>query len=75
MKYAVVVNSNGAFSIKSEWDNDLSGARVDFWNNCKVYENAQDVNRAVIALMNENWDVVEDKKEFINHTEPEPNEG
>ena len=73
MKYAVVVNSNGTFEIKSEWDDDLPGARVDFWDKCKIYENAQDVKRATVAIMDENYDIVEGKREFITH-EVVPNE-
>lgn len=73
MKYAVVVNSNGTFEIKSEWTDDLPGARIDFWDKCKIYENAQDVKHATVAIMDENYDIVEGKREFITH-EVVPNE-
>lgn len=67
MKYAVAKNVNGTFGFVTEWDNNLPGARMSFWDTCKIHESAPDVNRAVIALVNENFDIVEDKKEIIEH--------
>lgn len=73
MKYAVVSTSNGTFSIDAEWNNNLQGARNSYWDRCKALNAAPDVIRAVVTLVNENWDVVEDKKEIIEH-EVEPEE-
>ena len=67
MKYAVISNSNGSFKIESEWSDNLSGARNSYWDKCKAFNSAPDVVRAVVALMNENFDLVEDKKEIIEH--------
>lgn len=67
MKYAVISNSNGTFKIESEWDNDLTGARNSFWDKCKAYNNALDVVKATIELVDENYDIVEGKVERISH--------
>jgi hypothetical protein len=67
MKFAVMSNSNGTFKIESEWTDNLSGAKTNFWDKCKTFENAPDVNRAVVVIVNENYDVVDDKKEIITH--------
>lgn len=72
MKYAVVSNVNGIFKVESEWTNNLKGARVDFWDKCRTFENASDVTKATVAIMDENYDLVEGKKEFIIHENPQP---
>ena len=67
MKFAVMSNSNGTFKIESEWTDNLSGAKMNFWDKCKTFESAPDVTRAVVVIVNENYDVVDDKKEIITH--------
>lgn len=71
MKYAVMANTNGTFRIESEWNNNLSGAKMSFWEKCRAYESAPDVERAVVMLQNENLEKVGDYVEIIDHTEPE----
>ena len=73
MKYAVTSNVNGNFKIESEWDNNLTGARNSFWDKCKAYNSAPDVVTAVVKLIDERLDTVENKVEHISH-EVEPNE-
>ena len=67
MKYSVISTVNGNFKIESEWNNNLSGAKKNFWNKCIAYEDAQDVQTATISIIDENQDVVEGKKEVITH--------
>ena len=67
MKYSVISTVNGTFKIESEWDDDLSGAKKNFWSKCIVYEDAQDVQKATISVIDENQDIVEGKKEEIIH--------
>ena len=52
MKYAVVKNVNGAFSIASEWD-DPTQTIVNFHIVCTTLWNAEDVERACVAIVDE----------------------
>lgn len=67
MKYAVTKVSNGNFFIVSEHGNDLQAARNAYWDQCKALNNASDVVSATVAIIDENQDVVEGKKEYISH--------
>lgn len=71
MKYSVIKVVNGNFAIVSE-HGDLQGALVKFHDVCKVHWNADDVEKAMIAVIDENLDVVQDHKEFIYHIKEEP---
>lgn len=68
MKYAVISNVNGNFKIETEWDDNLTGARNSYWDKCKAYNSAQDVAKAIVELVDENYDIVEGKVERISHT-------
>ena len=73
MKYAVVSNSNGTFKIESEWTDNLEGAKNNYWDKCKAFNSAKDVVKATVELVDENWDIVEGKRELIEHpVEPTP---
>lgn len=52
MKYAVISVSNGNFSIASEWS-DPEKAIVNFHTVCTTLWNAEDVNRACVAIVDE----------------------
>ena len=67
MKYSVISTVNGNFKIESEWDDNLSGAKKNYWSKCIAYEDAQDVQTATISIIDENQDVVDGKKEVITH--------
>lgn len=69
MKYAVITCSNGTFNVQSEWTNDIKGARINFRTQCNTLDNAPDVKTGAVVLVNENFDVVDDYKEIINHEE------
>ena len=75
MKYAIVKVSNGSYSIASEGWTDKEKAIVDFLDKAKTLHNASDVQTACVMIVDENLDVVEGYKEYINHLptpEPEP---
>lgn len=72
MKYSLVQVSNGNFSIVAEYGENKQGAFVGFHDRCKILWNATDVLSAVVAVMDENLDVVEGKKEYISHPAPAP---
>ena len=71
MKFAVIQCSNGSFSVVSEHGEDKQAAFVKFHDRCKVLWNAPDVITATVAVIDENLDVVEGKKEYITHAQDE----
>lgn len=74
MKYAIIRVSNGNYKIEAEGITDLNSAKVQFHAKCQAYWNAPDVQTACVMIVDENLDVVEGYKEYINHLPaPEPN--
>ena len=67
MKYSLVNCINGNFSVVSEHGENLQGAKVAFFNRCAVLTSASDVITGMIAIVDENLDPVDGKKEFISH--------
>lgn len=67
MKYAVVKCSNGSYAIASEGWTDKEKAIVDFLGKAQALHNASDVQTACVMIVDENLDVVEGYKEYINH--------
>ena len=78
MKNAIAKCVNGNFSIDSEWNENLNGAKVKFHDVCKTLWNAPDVITAEVMIVNEQLECVEGYKEFIHHEPvapaPEPEE-
>lgn len=66
MKYSIVKNINGAFTVDSEWG-DLDKAKVQFHGVCKNLWNAPDVLKATVCIFDENMDLVGSYKEYITH--------
>ena len=66
MKYSVIKVVNSNYAIVSE-HNDLQSALVKFHDVCKTHWNAQDVEGAMIAIFDENLDIVDGHKEYIYH--------
>lgn len=56
MKYAVVKIVNGTFSIVSEWD-DLTQAIVNFHTVCTTLWNAEDVEKACVAIIDKDFTI------------------
>jgi len=67
MKYSVVSVSNGNFSIVSESD-DKEKEIVNFHSACTALWNAQDVNNACVAVVDEK--MVIHKIELIKYPDP-----
>lgn len=67
MNLAVTKVVNGVFSVVSEHGDNKQAAFVAFHNQCMIHWNAGDVATATIAVVDENQDVVEGKKEYISH--------
>ena len=66
-KFAVVSNVNGVFKIDSEWGSNLDGARVAYFERCKVLWNAKDVARAVVRLVDRDFNTFTNYVEYIGH--------
>lgn len=67
MKYAIIEVINGNFFIRAEGITDLASAKTQYHGRCQALWNAQDVVTAMVAIMDENLDIVERYKEFIQH--------
>lgn len=68
MNYAVSKVVNGNFTIASEHGDNLQQARNSYWDQCKALNAEPTVIKATVAIIDENQDVVEGKKEYISHT-------
>lgn len=66
-KYAVIEYVNDAFLISSEHGENLDGARIGFWSLCTSLTNATEAVNATVKLVDEKFDTVEGKIEFIQH--------
>lgn len=67
MKYAIIKVINGTFTIDSEWNNNLNGAKTRFHGVCQTLWNAADVLAAYVMIVDEQLDCVEGYKEYIHH--------
>jgi hypothetical protein len=79
MKYAIIKCINGNYAIHAEGITALENAKTMFHGLCQTLWNAPDVLTAHVAIIDEQLDVVEGYKEFIQHeqtvqSEPEPEE-
>lgn len=63
--YDVVQKVNGNITIVSSWKDNLNGAKQAFHNQCKNLYADSDTNSGVVAILDDNLDVVEGKREFI----------
>lgn len=67
MKYAIVKVINGNYSIHAEGYTDVNAAKVAYHGLAQTLWNAQDVETAMIMIVDENLDCVEKYKEYIHH--------
>lgn len=67
MKYAILKIINGNYFVHAEGITDVSAAKVQYHGLAQTLWNAQDVETAMIMIVDENLDCVEKYKEFINH--------
>lgn len=68
MKYDVVQKINGNLTIISTWDGDKNGAKKAYFERCKLLYSDTEVTDGVVAILDDNLEVVDGKKEFINKT-------
>lgn len=67
MKYGIIKVINGSYFIHAEGYTDVSAAKVQYHGLAQTLWNAQDVETAMIMIVDENLDCVEKYKEFIHH--------
>jgi len=67
MKYAIIKVINGNYFVHAEGMTDLNNAKTAYHGLCQTLWNAQDVVTAMVAIVDENLDVVGHYKEFVHH--------
>lgn len=65
MKYDVIQKVSGNTVVVSTWEDNLNGAKQAFHERCKLLYADKDVTSGVVAILDDNLDVVDGKKEFI----------
>ena len=69
MKYDVVQKVNGNLVIVSTWVDDKVGAKQSYHDRLKLLYSDKDTTSGVVAILDDNLDVVDGMKEFINKEE------
>ena len=64
-KYDVVQKVNGNLVVVSTWENNKSGAKKAFHDRCALLYVDAEVTDGVVAILDDNLDVVDGKREFI----------
>ena len=67
MKFAIIKSINGNYFIHAEGITDVDNAKVQFHGLCQTLWNASDVKTATVAIVNENFAIVENYIEHIKH--------
>lgn len=65
-KYDVVQKVNGNLVIKSTWVDNKTGAKKAFHDVCSVLWADKDTTSGVVAILDDNLDVLDGMKEFIS---------
>ncbi len=65
MKYDVVQKVNSNLVIVSSWVDDKNGAKQAFHHQCELLYSDPETTSGVVAILDNNLDVVDGCKEFI----------
>ena len=65
MTYDVIQKVNGNIVVKSSWKDNKASAKQAFHDVCKLLYADADVTSGVVAILDDNFDVLEGCKEFI----------
>ena len=65
MKFAIIKSINGNYFIHAEGITDVDNAKVQFHGLCQTLWNASDVKTATVAIVNEDFAIVENYIEHI----------
>ena len=64
-KYDVVQKVNGNLVVVSTWTDNLVGAKKAFHERCELLYADAETTSGVVAILDDNMDVVDGKKEYI----------
>ena len=64
-KFDVVQKVSGNLTVVSTWEDNLNGAKQAFHERCKLLYADADTKSGIVAILDDNLDVVDGKKEFI----------
>jgi len=67
MKYVVMQSVGGNTIIKSEWS-DKNKAKQAFHDTCRLLYADEQTTKATVTILDENSDIVDGKREFIDKT-------
>lgn len=65
MKYVVEQSASSNIIVVSEWT-DKNKAKQAFHDTCRLLYSDADTTKAVVAILDENLDIVDGCKEYIN---------
>lgn len=65
-KYDVVQKVNGNLVVVSTWTDNKNAAFQAFHDRCKLLYSDPETTKAVVEILDDNLEVVDGKKEFIN---------
>lgn len=68
-KYDVVQKVNGNLVVVSTWEDNKNGAKQSFHDRCKLLYADTETTSGVVAILDDNLDVVDGMKEIINKVE------
>lgn len=68
-KYDVVQKVSGNLTVVSTWEDNKNGAKQAFHHQCELLYADKDTTSAVVAILDDNLDVVDGNKVYINKTE------
>lgn len=67
-KLDVVQKVNGNLTIVSTWADNKNGAKQAFHERCKLLYSDPDTTTGIVAILDDNLDVVDGMKEYIDKT-------
>lgn len=67
MKFAIIKSINGNYFIHAEGITDVDNAKVQYHGLCQTLWNASDVKTATVAIVNEDFAIVDNYIEHIKH--------
>ena len=65
-KFDVVQKINGNLTVVSTWTDNKNGAKQAFHERCKLLYSDVETTSGVVAILDDNLDVVDGKIEFID---------
>ena len=67
-KLDVVQKVNGNLTVVSTWVDNKNGAKQAFHERCKLLYADEETTKGIVAILDDNLDVVDGMKEYIDKT-------